>query len=403
MPHLVIAGGGFAGFWGALSAVRQAEALGRRPDTLITLINRDAYHGIRPRFYEAEVTSARVPLERWLTPLGIQVVTAEILEAEAVSRRLHLARGRVMDYDALILATGSSLSVPAVFGADRVFHVDTFTGADVLHQHLRALADTGFPTEASRTVAVIGAGLTGLEVVTALPERLRALAPQAPEFAVHLIDRATEVGLDYESEAGRYIRDRLRHLGIVVHAGQEVVHHEGCVLRLKDGTVVPAATVILATGLRASPLAAAFSGPRDALGRLAVDDFLRLPEHPEVLAAGDVSWARTDANRSALMSCQHAIPQGKFAGHNAVNLLFGRDLVPYAQPRYNTCLDLGPEDALVTVGWERRLQTIGPDAKALKTEILTRWIHPPADLDEALALAWPPLDRQPGGVPDGAD
>ncbi len=96
------------------------------------------------------------------------------------------------------------------------------------------------------------------------------------------------------------------------------------------------------------------------------------------------------------MSGQHAIPQGKFAGPNAVNFLFGRNLVPYVQPRYNTCLDLGPEDALATVGWERRLQTIGPDAKARKTEILTRWIQPPADREEALALAWPPLDRRPG-------
>lgn len=396
MPHLLIAGGGFAGFWGALSAVRQAEELGRRSDILITLINRDAYHDIRPRFYEADVASARVPLEHWLGPLGVELVTGEILEARPASRHLHLADGRVVDYDALILATGSSLLAPAVFGADGVFDVDTFVSADALHRHLCALAKTGFPTEVSRTVAVIGAGLTGLEVVTALPERLRALAPQTPGFAVHLVDRATEIGLGYEGEARRYISERLRHLGIVVHVGQEVVRREGYRLTLQDGTAVSAATVILATGLRASPLAAAFSGPRDALGRLAVDGFLRLPEHPEVLAAGDVSWAHTEANRSALMSCQHAIPQGKFAGRNAVNLLFGRDLAPYAQPRYNTCLDLGSGGALATVGWERRLQTIGPEAKALKNEILTRWIQPPTDLKEALALAWPPLDRRPG-------
>lgn len=399
MPHLVIAGGGFAGFWGALSAVRQVAELGRRPELRITLVNRDAYHGIRPRFYESEIASARAPLEHWLTPLGIRLVVGEIHKGQAVSRHLHLADGRVIGYDALILATGSHLSAPDVFGAGGVFDVDTYAGAGALDRHLRTLADGGFPTQASRTVAVIGAGLTGLEVATALPGRLRALAPESPGFTVHLIDRAPEIGLGYERKARHYIRDRLRRLGVVVHAGQEVVRHEGCRLVLEGGAVVPAATIILATGLRASPLASAVSGPRDALGRLAVDGFLRLPEHPEVLAAGDVSWARTEANRSALMSCQHAIPQGKFAGHNAVNFLFGRDLVPYTQPRYNTCLDLGPGDALATVGWERRLKSIGPDAKALKTEILTRWIHPPVALDEALALAWPPLDRR-SGAPD---
>ena len=53
MKRLVIAGGGFAGFWSAMSAARHAMALGVRDRLKITLINRDEYLGLRPRFYEA--------------------------------------------------------------------------------------------------------------------------------------------------------------------------------------------------------------------------------------------------------------------------------------------------------------------------------------------------------------
>lgn len=389
MKHLVIAGGGFAGFWSAVSAVRQATQLGRREELKITLINRNEYLGIRPRFYEAELDQTRVPLKNWLIPLGVELLVGEITDIIPASRYVQLADGRSVAYDVLVLATGSRLNPPSVLAKDGVFNTDTFEDAAALDRHLRALAASSFTTPGSRTFVVVGGGLTGLEIVTALPSRLERLAPSVPGFVFHLVERAREIGLGYAPDARRHIVERLQHLGITVHTGQEVVRHEGEQLTLKNNKQISTQTVIVANGFKASSLAAAFRGSRDALGRLRVDAFLRLPEHPEVLAAGDVSLARTDANHCAVMSCQHAMPQGKFAGHNAVNFLFKENAIPYSQPRYNTCLDLGPEDALATAGWERHLKNIGLDAKALKTEIVTQWIYPPADLSEALAMAAP--------------
>ncbi len=297
--------------------------------------------------------------------------------------------GPDISYDQLILATGSRQTYPDSVGPGHLFSADTFEESAALDQHLRALTATGFPTPASRTFVVVGGGLTGLEIVTALPSRLERLAPSIPGFAFHLIERAPEIGLGYAPDARRHIVKRLQHLGITMHTGQDELRHEKDRLILAGNQQLSAKTVIVATGFTASPLAATFRGPRDDLGRLTVDAFLRLPEHPEVLAAGDVSLAKTDPDHYAVMSCQHAMPQGRTAGHNAVRLLFNEDPIPYAQPRYRTCLDLGPGDALVTAGWEQRVKTIGPEAKAIKTEILTQWICPPADIVNTLAMAAP--------------
>lgn len=389
MKYLVIAGGGFAGFWSTVSAVRQATRLGKREDLNITLINRDEYHGIRPRFYEAELEPTRVPLEKWLGPLGVELIVGEIIDVSPASRNVRLADGRAVAYDRLILATGSRLSPPDALRTGGVFNTDTFENAVTLDRHLHALAASGFPTRASRTFVVVGGGLTGLELVTALPARLERLAPSSSGFAFHLVERAPEMGLGYAPDARRHIVERLQHLGITVHTGEAVLRHERDRLMLANRTELSTNTVIVATGFTASPLGAAFCGPRDDLGRLRVDAYLRLPEHPDVLAAGDVSVARTDPDHCAVMSCQHAMPQGKFAGHNAVNLLFNQDPIPYGQPLYRTCLDLGPGEALATAGWERHLRSTGVEAKALKTEILTQWIYPPADIAETLAMAAP--------------
>ena len=391
--HLVIAGGGFAGFWSAMSAARRALELGVRDRLTITLVNRDEYLGLRPRFYEAELTGTRLALRNWLAPLGIELVIGEIASLIPASRRMEFVNGShvVPDiiYDQLILATGSCQAYPDFAERGRVFDVDTFAKATTLDQHLRALATKGFPTPASRTFVVVGASFTGLEIVTALPSKLEGLAPSVPRFAFHLMERAPEIGQGYAPDARQHITKRLQHLGISVHTGQEQLRHEKNQLILADKQRLTTDTVIIATGFTASPLATAFSGPRDRLGRLAVDAFLHLPGHPEVLPAGDISLAKTDADHYAVMSCQHAMPQGRTAGHNAVSFLFHKDPLPYTQPRYRTCLDLGPGDALVTAGWERPMKTIGPEAKAIKTEIINQWVSPPTDIADTLAMASP--------------
>src|SRR6476659_3016244 len=56
--RVLVLGGGFAGLWSAVGAARKLDELGQGPDAVeVTLVNRDAFHGIRVRNYEADLTS----------------------------------------------------------------------------------------------------------------------------------------------------------------------------------------------------------------------------------------------------------------------------------------------------------------------------------------------------------
>lgn len=91
-----------------------------------------------------------------------------------------------------------------------------------------------------------------------------------------------------------------------------------------------------------------------------------------------------------MMSCQHAMNLGRSAGHNVAADLIGEEPIPYSQPQYVTCLDLGPWGAVYTEGWDRQVKLAGAEAKALKTKINTEWIYPPSgDRAEVFALADP--------------
>lgn len=392
MQKLVIIGGGFAGFWNAMSAVRQARALGKYDELTITLILKDEYHSIRPRFYEADPASMRLPLIHHLTALNVGLIVGEVSSVDPDSRRIQLTdQADELVYDTMILCAGSTLKSPGIPGIEYAFNVDTFQAATALDRHLHQLAVTGFATLASKTVVVIGGGFTGLEVVTALPQRLGAYTSNGPDFRLILLDRCAELASNYSLEARQYIADQLAAANVEVWVNQEAVGITTNRLTLESGHSIATETVIRTTGLEASPLTATFKGERDELGRLLVDEFLRVPGYDNIFAAGDAAKALVDSQHYAVMSCQHAIPQGKFAGHNAINALFGRALKPYSQPRYVTCLDLGTNNALFTVDWTRNIELSGQQAKALKNEIVTQWIYPPADAEETIKLAVPEI------------
>jgi len=158
---------------------------------------------------------------------------------------------------------------------------------------------------------------------------------------------------------------------------------------LSSGERIVCQTLVWTTGMVASPLAGKLSSRTDSMGRIAVTPELRVEGIHHVFAAGDVAHAAADDGHAALQSCQHAQMTGRFAGYNAASDLAGLPLQAYQQPLYTTCLDLGAAGAVLTKGWDRAVQAIGEDAKAVKRMINTQLIYPPAEREAILAAAIP--------------
>ncbi len=136
--------------------------------------------------------------------------------------------------------------------------------------------------------------------------------------------------------------------------------------------------------MTASQLTRQVPGRHDRLGRLLVDRHLRVPETPEIFAAGDTACADVGAGQVTLQSCQYAIPLGRYAGHNAAADLLGLPTAAFSPEPYVTCLDLGAAGAVFTTGWERTVRLTGKTAKDRKRTINQRRIYPP--LDDAAAI-----------------
>lgn len=399
MKKLVIAGGGFAGMWAAMVAAREVALANGAVS--ITLVSRDAFLTVRPRLYEAFGEHLRAPLASTLGPLGVAIETAEIAAIDTTARHLTVQTtngAKVLSYDRLVLATGSQQRPLAVSGAaEFALNIDTFAGAGAFDEALRQrLAAT--PVGHEFSVVVIGGGFTGIELATEMRRRIaqHAGAEHAASARITLLERASVVGPELGAGPREVIEAALRDGKVEVRLGCSLNAIDANGVVLQNGERVPASMVVVTTGLQAEALAPALPGEHDALGRALVDEHLRVRAVPEVFAAGDVAHALTDPEHAALMSCQHAVPMGKHAGYNAARELLGLPLRTYRQPGYVTCLDLGDYGAVLTVGWDRKVEQFGPDVKALKHTINQQWIYPPTGSREALLVAsdidapWPP-------------
>jgi NADH dehydrogenase len=400
-----VVGGGFAGLWAAAAAVRRLEELAI-PDgeVKVTLVNRDRWHVIRVRNYEQDLSDVRVPLADVLDPIGVELVIDEVASIDAARRKVTLGSGRALGYDRLVLAAGSQLHVPDVPGLARhSFNVDTFDGGDRLNRHVASLGAKP-ATPGRDTVMVIGAGLTGIESACEMPERLARGGVR--NGRVILADALAHVGSDMGADARPVIERALRDLGVETRTGIKVAGVDATGVTLSDGERIPTETVVWAAGMRASSLAAMLAVERDRWGRLPVDDCMKVKGVDDIFAAGDIAAAPLDGTHSSVMSCQHGRPMGRFAGHNAVGDLLGRDMLPLKIDWYVTCLDLGPWGAVYTEGWDRQVVAVGPEAKKTKQTINCVRIYPPRTrnrreiLDAAAPVVQaPPLKlRQPAAA-----
>lgn len=392
--QILIVGSGFAGMWAAVSAARLSELHGNN-SLAITVLAPVPELRVRPRFYEEKVSTLVAPLTELFTELNIEFIAgqAERIDtaAKTVFYRTPEGTDAFVSWERLILATGSQTKRPQIAGlAEYAFDIDQLESAQVFEQHLDSLALRPSTPERN-TVVVCGGGFTGIELATELPARLRARFGSDTKTKVIVVERGALIGGRYSEALRETIEAACQALGVEWRLNSEIEAIDASGVTLKNGERIATSTVVWTAGVEANPLSQQIEGERDNQGRLIVTETLQVPAHPEVFATGDMAHAKTDeAGNTALMTCQHAIQLGKFAGHNAAASLLNIAPCPYRQVNYVTCLDLGAWGAVYTEGWEQAVKSVREEAKKIKIAITNELIYPPAaDKNVAFAAADP--------------
>ncbi len=393
--NIVIIGAGFGGMWSALAARRLISShLKDIPAAAlihVVVIAPEPQLILRPILYEPDPATKVIPLSDLFHATGVQFIQGYADAIRVSEKKVDIVNSAgarsSQPYDRLIFAAGSRLVRPNIPGLrEHGFSVDQLGDATELEAHLQNLSSVA-PSLARNTVVVCGAGFTGIEVASEMSTRVRSILGQDADINIVLVTRGNEVGETLGSGPRPAIIQALRELKVEVKPGTTISAIDATGITTTSGDRIDTLTAIWTAGMEATLLAKQIPGKRDASGRLYVDHDLRLPSAKEVFITGDAACAVTDDKGNySLMSCQHAMPLGRAAGHNAAADLLDIATIPYSQPAYLTCLDLGAHGAVVTNGWDRKVVFTGAWAKKVKKYINGSLIYPP-DADQVKAFA----------------
>lgn len=300
---------------GSLAAVHAIEALREfGHDGDITLLSgEDVLPYDRPPLSKEALREGVEPAHlslrdpQWYDTLGVRTVLGRRAVAlDAGRRRVLVSGGGRLDYDGLLIATGSRpRSLPDPLRAhENVFVLRTLADCRALRRRMVQ----------SRNLVVIGAGFIGLEV--AATARSMGLAVSVVELAPAPLTRVLG------DEAGEWFMAHHRRHGVDLYCGEMVDEIEygrvGSKVRLRDGTVLSADLIVAGTG--ALPATAWLEGSGVQVANGVVCDETLATSRPGVVAAGDVAnWFNPLFDETMrIEQWSNAVAQGR---HAAATLL----------------------------------------------------------------------------------
>ncbi len=335
-PRVVILGGGFAG-------MNAAQKLRKMPVD-VTLIDKSNHYTFQPLLYQVALallspSDIASPIRSVLRGArNVDVLMEEVESVDVRQRRVGLKNGPEIQYDYLIVATGSTKSY---FGHNEweQFAPGLKSVEDAVEIRRRVLlafelaerqaVETG--SHRPLNFVVIGGGPTGVELAGAVAEIAKYFMEQDfrhidPKKArVILIEGGPRILPSYPEDLTEKAVRQLEHLGVEVHPNMMVESIGPGHVKVKGGTELDSVVTLWGAGVASSTVGAMLGVPLDKRKRVIVDKTLNPEGIAEVFVCGDLAVFVQDGKELPGVA-QPALQMGEHAAR-----MIGQDLK--RQPR----------------------------------------------------------------------
>jgi NADH dehydrogenase len=359
-PRVVVVGGGFAGLSAGMALADM--------NVDVTLLDRRNHHTFQPLLYQvalAVLSPADIaqPIRSIFSKKkNIEVLMDEVIGIEPGLRRLHLHTGATVEYDYLILGTGSTHSY---FGKDdwaqNAPGLKTVEDATEIRRRVllafelaeREMVETGAHPQLN--FVIIGGGPTGVELAGAISDisklymrhDFRHINPA--NARVILIEGSPRVLAAYPEDLSVKAARQLAQLGVEVRTGQSVMDVKPGYVMV-GGQRLDAVVTLWAAGVQASPLGKMLGTPTDKRGCAIVDLFLNPPGHPEIFVCGDLAHVEENGHQVPGVA-QPAMQMGKHAAQMIAQDMAGKPRTPFHYFDKGDMATIGRHAAVANVRW----------------------------------------------------
>ena len=368
--HIVIVGGGFGG----LKVAQTLEKLIKLGDSVqVTLISRDNFLLFTPFLTEAlggmlDEADVISPLRAFLkkTRFVMGEVTAIDMRAKSVTFRRPLTEEtETVQADQLVLSLGSTTTFHGQEDVGKfAFTLKSLDDATLLRNHLMACLEQaneesdGVARQSFLTVAVVGAGYTGVEAAGAIRDLMKDAARDYPhvrpdEIRVLLMDMAEQILPTIDPSLAKYAIRQLQKRGIEMRLGQKIGKVDDHSITLTKGEYIPTRTLLWSAGVVPSPLTRTLDCEKDKRGAVMTEPTMAVKGMDGVWAMGDGAHIPNllEEGRPYTGTAQNAEREAKQLAHNVMAILRGRQPKPFLFRTLGEFVNLGHHVAVAQIKW----------------------------------------------------
>jgi NADH dehydrogenase len=362
MTRVVVLGGGFAGVETVTAMERRLRG---RTDVEITLVSDRNYLLFTPLL--PQVGSSLVEPRHIIQPIrdlrgnrAFRFRRDRVLSVDFDRKRVVMAEG-ALEYDRLVIAMGGVTPTFGIPGAEEhALGYKWLEDAVLLRDHVIDLAEHADhqPDAAERrrllTVCVVGGGYTGVELIAELQDLFHSyVVPRyrgidAADYRLLLLEAGDEILRGVHPTLAERARVKLRREGIEIRTSTRVSRVLPGAVEVAGGERIAVGITVWAAGVKGHPALVELPVERDKLGRVVVDEHMRVPGHPDVYGAGD---AVTVSGRpeASIPIIPAALAHGELVAANILDDLAGRPLASISFVPKGMLVSLGERDAVVEV------------------------------------------------------
>ncbi|MBI4280940.1 NAD(P)/FAD-dependent oxidoreductase [Candidatus Uhrbacteria bacterium] len=401
MQHpILILGAGYGGLCLAKELSRRRAELGGAE---IFLIDQNEHFLYTPLLYEVAtgydpgeaievveretekelIKGAAIPYAELIKPWkGVRFRNAEVTGLDWQRRESLLAGGERLPWEYLVIALGSETDFYDIPGLkEQACQLKTSRQALAIRRRLHSLIfKKSKGEEAHLSVVIGGAGATGIEFAAELlrffQKSVRRGLISWSDLTISVVEASNRLLPQFHKKFSAWARQRLEHgclkfyfdtcvrsaeAGRVILAPRPLKEGERreellCEFGLENERVVEVDVLIWTGGVRAASALGEWGFSVDRKGRVAVDEFCRVPDREGVYVIGDcaaLSHPRT--KQAAPAMAQAAMKEAHAVAENIIRSIHKRPLYPYPFPYLHSLVPLGGKYALADVnGWKFR-------------------------------------------------
>ena len=348
---ILIAGGGFAG----ITCMQRLESYFKNDsDVEIALVSEDNFFLFTPML--PQVASGMIETRHIIIPIRTLCKKTKFYESrikniDPYGKIVNLAgteekRGISLEYDHLVLALGSKTNF---FGIDKIeeraYTVKTLSDAVVLRNRVIDMLEQAenendpILKKALLTFVVVGAGFAGVETAGELIDFVLDARKHYPhivrdDIRVVILEALPFILPGFNEKLAEFALKKLRERGIEVKLETKLSSFSGAEAIIEDVPgptkkpvsipkigAIQTRTVIWTAGVTPVDIIKK-SVFKTSKGGIVVNEYLEVPDYPEVFAIGDCSvLINPKTQRPYPLTAQNAEAEGKTAAHNIWALL----------------------------------------------------------------------------------